>query len=1281
MDEKTALLGSSNKSAVRLSAGSKQKNVKLPSVKALAFISISQTILLSFPTMMSTILYQRLGFAASTLGILLTILVIAFAVITNCFTVFSIGQLTGTGQMKDGGAYFLVSRTLGSEFGGTLGILMVVFLISNALTNVWGIIEIIDVLIPQFREHNLHMTIIQRDYVTALIGLGILFILFLISLLPTKITIRSIPFLAIPVVVFALISLFVLFFHKPFFFSGYSLTGEPLDIHYGSYQSSNFKDALIPHLGAKNPFAMVLSSVGALSNIFSNILIPLNACPRNKLTSNTVPLGLSVAQIFGGILFITFLIPLGSRLTVSDMTTELFLIPRVVNSQFMFPVMFAVYSISAIYSLISAAQILLCMAKDKVIPGLSKFAYLPQCNCRKRLSSSDSDIASQISEVSSNFSEASLVNDFLFPPSHSTLNQEKERTPSIIPSIFLVYVVSAILMFIIPVIPEQVDTLASLSAILASACSFFLNLSCVLHFMIGAPNFRSSFRLGNRYISILGGIFNILIAIMSSPWICGGVAAIAALLTLVLHLVHKDSDSDYGEVTQSFIFHNTRKDLLSLDVEEQHVKYWRPNLLFFCSFPTGTGKFAEKAVQDIDGPKPLTRFIPTDLFYKKKGNEKSEQNSFLVGPSVIDEESEEREASLIPFHPTSIGKQIGDDEDTTTPLVVANVPQHILNHTDEDDEAEDDSKHRRNAKNKRRGPDYFGTNHTGKVTLNICNDLKKGGILVLTNVLIVHDDDPATVRPKRRQNHDDERDESEFPESCEKHNTHSLLVNGFDSSLLANVNKTGDAMEASIHQGNMKAFPIIVTATSFRSGVQSLLLSQGLGGMRTNTCVFRYFSGDKSKGGDFAFDVKLSKKGEETLPTSFASVEEYVATLHDVAVANQNFLLFRQFDQFHFPRDKRNGLIRLFSKYFGRKKPGFDFSLADEKRRKAKRKQMEQTGRYDVKQHRQKYIDVWLTPADLTGPSIMQEYIEEFLREERRQEAQGAALPVNEHLLQARFGGMNEFGWSASLMLVFGHILSRQMLWKQYKLRARVIVWVNGESDHSNQSPQPDGRRTEESARDEEPRRRNAPRSQREKRPSPLRPEQAAPSKPTPHTLNPSSLSPSEQRIKQFFERLVSLLLEDLRVNASVDVVLANPLHPQSESVEDWISQLNAAMRSQSKDSKLCFVPIQSQPPSLIFPTSLDSLSPNQHLTSLFNPFLSTFPRSEQAQFCQRARIFSPIEDDYQSVNTEPSKIKEERQALRKNLQGFTTLLDTLTDDLPPTIVVYAPSAVVTTEI
>lgn len=76
------------------------------------------------------ILFLRLPWAIGEAGVVGVLLMFALAGMTVLLTVLSIAAISTNGTMKGGGAYYMISRALGPEFGGAVGL---VFFAANSV--------------------------------------------------------------------------------------------------------------------------------------------------------------------------------------------------------------------------------------------------------------------------------------------------------------------------------------------------------------------------------------------------------------------------------------------------------------------------------------------------------------------------------------------------------------------------------------------------------------------------------------------------------------------------------------------------------------------------------------------------------------------------------------------------------------------------------------------------------------------------------------------------------------------------------------------------------------------------------------------------------------------------------------------------------------------------------------------------------------------------------------------------------------------------------------------
>lgn len=99
-------------------------------------------------------MFLRLGFIFGIAGIGYGSLIVFVSVLITSTTTLSLSAICTNGEVKGGGAYFMISRALGPQFGGIIGVLF-------SLANAVAIAVCFGVLVQSPRLHCLFIT--QHD--------------------------------------------------------------------------------------------------------------------------------------------------------------------------------------------------------------------------------------------------------------------------------------------------------------------------------------------------------------------------------------------------------------------------------------------------------------------------------------------------------------------------------------------------------------------------------------------------------------------------------------------------------------------------------------------------------------------------------------------------------------------------------------------------------------------------------------------------------------------------------------------------------------------------------------------------------------------------------------------------------------------------------------------------------------------------------------------------------------------------------------------------------------
>uniref|UniRef100_A0A8R1DN24 Uncharacterized protein n=1 Tax=Caenorhabditis japonica TaxID=281687 RepID=A0A8R1DN24_CAEJA len=125
------------------------------------------------------------------------------------------------------------------------------------------------------------------------------------------------------------------------------------------------------------------------------------------------------------------------------------------------------------------------------------------------------------------------------------------------------------------------DTIAAVVDFFFLMCYAFVNIICTLHSLLGAPNWRPRFKYYHWFLSLLGAVLCFFI-MFSTHW---DYSIVACLLCLAIYkyVEWKGAKKEWGDGIRGLALTTAQYSLMKIEDKEPHPKNWRPQLLLLLS--------------------------------------------------------------------------------------------------------------------------------------------------------------------------------------------------------------------------------------------------------------------------------------------------------------------------------------------------------------------------------------------------------------------------------------------------------------------------------------------------------------------------------------------------------------------------------------------------------------------------------------------------------------------------------------------------------------------------
>ncbi|KAJ8261504.1 hypothetical protein COCON_G00172270 [Conger conger] len=492
-------------------------------------------------------LFIRMSWIVGQAGIILTCVIILMATVVTTITGLSTSAIATNGFVRGGGAYYLISRSLGPEFGGSIGL---IFAFANAVAVAMYVVGFAETVV----EILVGMDALMTDHIndTRIIGTITIILLLGISVAGMEWEAKA--------QIFLLVILITAIFN--YFIGSFIPLKHKESSGFFGYNSEIMMENLGPDFRGGETFFSVFAiffpaATGILAgaNISGDLADPQLAIPRGTL----------LAILITGIVYLGVAFSTGSCIvrdaTGNDTVTNPlnctdaacrigydfsackdmvckeglqnnFQVMSVVSGfgPLITAGIFSATLSSALASLVSAPKVFQALCKDNIYPGLGMFAK------------------------------------------GYGKNNEPLRGYILTFCIGLAFILIAELNVIAPIISN-----------------FFLASYALINFSVfhaslaNSPGWRPSFKYYNMWVSLAGAVLCCVVMFVINWW--AALLTNVIVLALYIYVSYKKPDVNWGSSTQALTYHQALTHSLQLSAVEDHVKNFRPQCLVLTGYP------------------------------------------------------------------------------------------------------------------------------------------------------------------------------------------------------------------------------------------------------------------------------------------------------------------------------------------------------------------------------------------------------------------------------------------------------------------------------------------------------------------------------------------------------------------------------------------------------------------------------------------------------------------------------------------------------------------------
>uniref|UniRef100_A0A4X2LFU6 Solute carrier family 12 member 2 n=1 Tax=Vombatus ursinus TaxID=29139 RepID=A0A4X2LFU6_VOMUR len=495
-------------------------------------------------------LFIRLSWIVGQAGIGLSVLVIAMATIVTTITGLSTSAIATNGFVRGGGAYYLISRSLGPEFGGAIGL---IFAFANAVAVAMYVVGFAETVVELLKEHSILMV----DEINDIRIIGAITVVLLLGISvagmewEAKAQIVLLVILLLAIIDFVIGTFIPLESKKP---KGFF-----------SYKSEIFTENFGPDFRDEETFFSVFAiffpaATGILAgaNISGDLADPQSAIPKGTL----------LAILITTLVYIGIAVSVGSCV-VRDATGN-------INDTITMELTNCSSAACKLNFDFSSCETTDCnyglMNNFQVMSMVSGFAPLISAGIFSATLSS-----ALASLVSAPKIFQALCKDNIYPAFQMfAKGYGKNNEP--LRGYILTFLIA--LGFIL---------IAELNVIAPIISNFFLASYALINFSVfhaslaKSPGWRPAFKYYNMWISLIGAILCCIVMFVINWW--AALLTYVIVLGLYIYVTYKKPDVNWGSSTQALTYLSALQHSIRLSGVEDHVKNFRPQCLVMTGSP------------------------------------------------------------------------------------------------------------------------------------------------------------------------------------------------------------------------------------------------------------------------------------------------------------------------------------------------------------------------------------------------------------------------------------------------------------------------------------------------------------------------------------------------------------------------------------------------------------------------------------------------------------------------------------------------------------------------